>query len=92
MICPHCLKEIRQEKIEISRLKRFELILNSITEKAFSETIYRKVRKRGYPLSRKTFSRDIKILAKGGFEAIKTKQKPFGGRSTEIIKMRSGLS
>lgn len=56
--CPYCLKEIKLEA-SIPKTKRKELILACLTEEITLEKLYIRVRRKGYPMLKRTFHRDI---------------------------------
>lgn len=62
MICPYCLKFFKIDTTVKHKIKRKVLILNQIDKKIRKEKLFRRIRKRGYAKSRKTFIRDLQEL------------------------------
>lgn len=62
MRCPHCLKTFIYDMNLNSKVNRKVFILNNIKNKVKKETLYRRIRRKGYRKTRKTFARDLKEL------------------------------
>lgn len=62
MLCPYCNNEIPSTSYSKRRIERTKFILNHITSKITLEELYRVLRKKGYPMKRRTFHRDIDTM------------------------------
>ena len=85
MKCPYCLKEIRKTTHVFNTAKRRELIMDNILEETSLETVYRRIKKKGYSMARRTFQRDIKILTESKNLTLEVK---IGGKlgTTTFVK------
>ena len=67
------MKEIQGTISERSQYKRKKKILRLLFEPSTTEKLYRKARSNGYPMTRKTFLRDLRDLEHAQLIRIETK-------------------